>query len=88
MIRFNVDMLYSLHILTYLASFDRDTHMGADDIIKACGLNGAYAKKVTQRLVHFNLLNGLRGIHGGYKLVREPEDISIKDVIDVFGGVF
>ena len=40
--------------------------------------------KVFQRLVHSGLAVGTRGVHGGYRLVRRPAEITVLDVLEVF----
>ncbi|MFQ5507026.1 MAG: RrF2 family transcriptional regulator [Planctomycetota bacterium] len=44
---------------------------------------GALAKAF-QQLVRFGLALGTRGIGGGYRLAKEPAEITVLDVIEVF----
>lgn len=43
--------------------------------------------KAFQRLVHFGIAVGTRGVHGGYRLVRPPAEVTVLDVLEVFGSV-
>lgn len=36
---------------------------------------------ILPRLVHFGIVSSLPGPHGGYKLIKEPQDISIYDIV-------
>jgi Rrf2 family protein len=51
------------------------------------GIPEAALAKAFQRLVHFGLAVGTRGVHGGYRLARRPAEITVLDVLDVFGPV-
>lgn len=44
---------------------------------------GALAK-VLQALVRAHIVHGTRGVGGGYRLAREPAQINVLEVVDVF----
>jgi Rrf2 family protein len=46
-----------------------------------------YLANVIRRLVRGGLLISQRGISGGYRFAREPEDITLHDVVAVLEGV-
>ncbi len=41
-----------------------------------------YVEQMLMRFRRANLIESIRGIKGGYKLKKEPRDITIKDVIN------
>jgi Rrf2 family protein len=40
--------------------------------------------KVLQQLVRSGIARASRGVGGGYRLAREPSDVTVQDVIDLF----
>lgn len=42
-----------------------------------------YLSKLMQGMVRGKLVNSQRGLHGGFVLTREPDDLTILDVIEV-----
>jgi Rrf2 family protein len=45
---------------------------------------GALAK-VFQALVRARIVQGTRGVHGGYRLCRAPSELSVLAVVELFG---
>ncbi|MCA9001675.1 MAG: Rrf2 family transcriptional regulator, partial [Planctomycetes bacterium] len=43
--------------------------------------------KVLQQLTRSGLATGVRGVGGGYLLAREPGDVTVQDIIDIFEPV-
>ncbi|MBV9525466.1 MAG: Rrf2 family transcriptional regulator [Candidatus Dormibacteraeota bacterium] len=46
----------------------------------------AYLEQLAAQLRRGGLLESTRGVHGGYKLTRAPEQISVLDVVRVVEG--
>lgn len=42
--------------------------------------------KILKRLARVGLLESTRGLHGGYRLARDPADISIADIVRAVEG--
>jgi Rrf2 family iron-sulfur cluster assembly transcriptional regulator len=55
------------------------------DISENQGISLPYLEQLFARLKKNNLVEGLRGPGGGYRLSRRPEDISVADVITAIG---
>lgn len=68
----------SLTTLPELAEWMRSVWPGASE---------TYLSNVIQRLARGGVLQSHRGISGGYSLARPPEDISLRDVMEVLEGV-
>lgn len=45
-----------------------------------------HLEPVLQALVHFGILKGIRGPHGGYELAREHRSISAEDILRAAGS--
>jgi Rrf2 family protein len=43
--------------------------------------------KVLQQLTRSGVATGVRGVGGGYRLARKPEDVTVQDIIDIFEPV-
>lgn len=46
-----------------------------------------YLSKVLQQLASANVVQGRRGVGGGYRLARDPKDINLHDIIDAMGVI-
>ncbi|UCC55474.1 MAG: Rrf2 family transcriptional regulator [Gammaproteobacteria bacterium] len=55
------------------------------DISENQGISLSYLEQLFARLKKHNLVEGLRGPGGGYRLSRRPDDISVADVITAIG---
>lgn len=70
-------ILCSLH----LAQRHGGAPVGAAEIAETQGLDLQYTQQVLQRLRKGNVIESTRGPHGGYTLVRAPEEITLKDIL-------
>jgi len=58
----------------------------ATDVSIATGLAAPTVSKLLKSLARAKLVRSTRGANGGYRLAREPRDISAADVIDALEG--
>ena len=56
------------------------------EITKRQQIPKRYLEQVLQQLVRANILTGVRGPRGGYRLARERRRISIGDIVRVVGA--
>ena len=66
---------YALHCLLRLAAGPS----GGDSmpaIARACGIPRGFLAKILQRLARAGLVIASRGVHGGYRLSRDPRRIT------------
>lgn len=56
----------------------------ATDLAASLGLGRATVSKVLKSLARRELVAGVRGGHGGYTLAREPQRITVADIVDAF----
>jgi len=57
----------------------------ASDLADATSVPADYLSKVLQQLAGAGLVQGRRGVGGGYRLGREPDQISVLDIVDAMG---
>ena len=78
---------YGLRAMTELARAYRDTHLlSISEIARNEDLPLAYLEQLVGELRRAGLVEGTRGVHGGYRLARPPAEITVGDVYRVLEG--
>ncbi len=72
---------YGLLCCLYLARKSDDTAVGATEIAEDQGIPVQYAQQILHRLKKGGIIKSVRGPHGGYKLLKPPKDITLKDIL-------
>lgn len=75
---------YALRIVALLAS--HETVTDANTIADEAGITQRFALKILRKLSLGEIVCSQKGAGGGYKLARTPEDITLKDVIELIDG--
>jgi FeS assembly SUF system regulator len=76
---------YGVIVATYLAAFpDRQVTAGA--VAEATQLPQATVAKLLKAMAHAGVVTATRGPLGGYRLAREPQSISVAEVIAAIDG--
>ena len=75
----------ALHAMAYLAA-QPETLVSTKKIAQRLRASEAHLSKVMQRMVHAGFVRSIPGPHGGFALVREPGDISLRDVFEAMEG--
>ena len=76
---------YGTVIMTHMAREPARVYSAAE-LAGAVGVSVATTSKILKTLARKELLQSLRGAHGGYLLARSPAEISIAQVIDALEG--
>ncbi len=76
---------YGTVVLAHLAAHDGSV-CSAADVATATGIALPTVSKLLKLLARSGLATSTRGANGGYKLSRNPDDISAADVIDALEG--
>jgi Rrf2 family protein len=77
---------YAIHALAYLAESGNGKLTHAEAIAKARGLPNVFLRKCMGSLELAGILRSQRGPTGGYRLARQPEAITLLDVIEAVDG--
>ncbi len=85
MIRLNLATDYALRTLLYLAT-QPGKQISTREIAEFHGISTDHVSKVVQHLVHAGYLRAERGRHGGLRLARPAEQVSVGDVVELFEG--
>lgn len=62
--------------------------LSAEDIAAKSRVSQTFALKILRKLRNGGLVDSIKGAQGGYRLAREPKDISLKDVIEAVEGPY
>jgi Rrf2 family protein len=78
---------YGLRAMTELArSYRNDRLLSIAEIARSEGLPLAYLEQLVGELRRAGLVEGTRGVRGGYRLARGPEAITVGEVYRVLEG--
>lgn len=77
---------YGVRCLLQLARKPGGGPLTAREIAEAEGLSANYVEKILSQARERGLVKSVRGVHGGFLLVRSAEQITLKEVFFVFGG--
>lgn len=76
---------YGTVLLAHLAA-NRGSVCSAADVAAATGVAVPTVSKLLKSLGRSGLVTSTRGANGGYRLARDPRDISAADIIDALEG--
>ena len=77
---------YALRVMIELAKHDPDKYIPLKDIAETQNISGKYLESIIKLLVKGNMVIGLRGKGGGYKLARDPESYSVLSILELAEG--
>lgn len=82
--RMTLEADYAVRMIDCLAASNEKCC--AKTLSNRTGVSLRFALKILRKLCAAGLVSSHRGIKGGYKLKRKPEEISLKDVIETIDG--
>jgi len=77
---------YALQATMQLAADDTNAPVPCSRLAAKGDMPERFLLQVLRSLVNHGVLRSTRGVDGGYKLIRPPEDISLLDVIEAIEG--
>ena len=72
---------YALRVMIDLAEHQGADYIPLKEIAQRQGISEKYLESIIKLLVKAQLLSGLRGKGGGYKLTRSPEQYTVYSVL-------
>lgn len=63
-----------------------ENSVGIKDLAKYQGVSETYLSKVYTKLRKSGIVASIPGVHGGYKLARNPENITFWDIVEAVEG--
>ncbi|MEO5596327.1 MAG: SUF system Fe-S cluster assembly regulator [Lysobacteraceae bacterium] len=76
---------YATLVLTVLAG-QRDNVLSASDLAERAHLESPTVSKILKPLAQAGLVEGFRGAHGGYRLARAANRISLFEIVEAIEG--
>jgi len=77
---------YALQALQLMAEFHGDGTVSADQIAYQLDIPKEFISKILQSLAKSDIIISQRGNAGGFKLGRDPENISLIDIVENIDG--
>lgn len=75
---------YAVRFMSELA-LNKEQAVSLSQIANNQGISVKYLEQIVSKLAKANLIEGLRGSMGGYRLAKSPEEISIKNILETTG---
>ena len=72
---------YALRIMIDLAEHQNAGYIPLKEVAQRQGISEKYLESIIKLLVKANLLNGVRGKGGGYRLTRTPDNYTVGSVL-------
>ena len=83
MFRLSKKLLFAIEAVLDVAYNAGDMPVQSAEITRRQGIPRRYLEQVLQQLVRHNILSGVRGPRGGYRLARERRRISLGQIVEV-----
>lgn len=77
---------YALRVLVDMAGKDRSEFVPLKDIAKRQEISLKYLEGIMILLSKNDIIEGLHGKGGGYRLKRAPEDITVLEILNITEG--
>ncbi len=85
--RLTKKLMFAIEAVLDIAYHAADNPVQSKDIAERQGIPRRYLEQVLQHLVRADVLRGVRGPRGGYRLARERRNISVADIVRVVQGM-
>jgi Rrf2 family transcriptional regulator, iron-sulfur cluster assembly transcription factor len=83
MLKLSKKMLYAIEAVLDIAYHAGSTPVQSQEITRRQGIPKRYLEQALQVLVRNDVLRGVRGPRGGYRLARERRRITVADIVRV-----
>ncbi len=78
---------YAIRAVIYLALHaEKDKKIGIKQISKDLGIPTPFLGKILQTLAKHKVLSSTKGPHGGFGMGKEPDEVSLIDIVDIIDG--
>ena len=77
---------YAIRVMIDLAEHRGSGYTPLKDVAERQSISKKYLEIIVRDLVGGDLISGISGKGGGYRLNRDPEDISVGEILDLTEG--
>ena len=75
---------YAIRILSYMADHKDSKLLNATELSEALGIPYKFLTKIMTEVVKSGLVVSIRGRDGGYSFGREPSEIKVSEILEIF----
>ena len=86
MLKISRKVEYALIALRHLQGLKKEELASAKELADSYGVPKELLAKVLQRLAKKNIIDAVKGPHGGYKLAIDPENMKLTEFFEVIEG--
>lgn len=86
MLKFSRRIDYSIVALAHLALHGAGRPVSAKEIAETYRLPRPIISNVMKHLAHVGVVSSVRGVRGGYRLERDPAEITLGEVVEAIEG--
>ena len=79
---------YALRVMIDLAQQNSEDYVPLKDIAERQDISKKYLEIIAKEMVKGNLITGASGKHGGYRLVRNPSEYTVGEILELMEGPF
>ncbi|MFQ6115911.1 MAG: RrF2 family transcriptional regulator [bacterium] len=83
MVRLNKSTRLALYAIVELTKTPQAV-VSAGEIAERYKISEHHVAKVLQQLVRVGLIRSIRGIKGGFQIAKDPKEITMLDVVEIF----
>ena len=82
----NQECDYAFRIVLMLSKEGVDNRLDAKTLSEQGSIPLRFLLKLTRKLTQSGIVKSFRGVNGGYSITKEPESITLKDVVEAIQG--
>ncbi len=87
MLRLTRKLMFAIEAVVDIAYNSGEHPVQSKDIAERQGIPRRYLEQVLQQLVRADILRGVRGPRGGYRLARERRRIPLGEIVRIVAGM-
>lgn len=87
MLRLTRKLMFAIEAVVDIAYNSGEQPVQSKDIAERQGIPRRYLEQVLQQLVRADVLRGVRGPRGGYRLARERRRIPLGEIVRIVAGM-
>ena len=77
---------YALRFLVDIAEHQAEGYVPLKDVAERQGISEKYLESIVKTLVRADVLTGLRGKGGGYRLRKSPDQYGVREILSLLEG--
>jgi len=88
MLQFNKEVDYGLQLILALMELKPSELLSLRKFSKDSHISFLFLQRIAKKLREANMIEAVKGAHGGYNLIVKPKKLTIKDVIEAIEGEY